>query len=117
MLDTLIVTFKLKNTYRVNTIIYGLRNIPGFRRLLKSSLYGNETIKVFVNILSFLMLFFIRVYFVLILNSIKKWTSLRIFCTKLHTASFKGVSLAVEQYSFSTKSARKSFPDFKRCLV
>lgn len=54
MLDTLINSFKLKNTYRVNTIIYGLRNIPGFRRILKSSLYGNKGIKIFVDILSLL---------------------------------------------------------------
>ena len=40
-----------------------------------------------------------------------------IFCTALHTASSQGDSLAVDQYSFSTKSAQNSFPDFKRCLV
>ena len=40
-----------------------------------------------------------------------------IFCTALHTASSQGVSLAVDQYSFSTKSAQNSFPDFKWCLV
>ncbi len=40
-----------------------------------------------------------------------------IFCTALHTATWQGDSLAVDQYSFSTKSAQNSFPDFKRCLV
>ncbi|MEE0930967.1 MAG: hypothetical protein UIM53_08205, partial [Acutalibacteraceae bacterium] len=35
----------------------------------------------------------------------------------LHTASSKGDSLSVDQYSFITKSARKSFSDFKWCLV
>ena len=54
MLNTLIIALKLRNAYRVNTIIYGLRNIPGFRRILKSSLYGNRAIKVFVDILSLL---------------------------------------------------------------
>ncbi len=40
-----------------------------------------------------------------------------IFRTVLHTASSQGDSLAVGQYSYSTKSARKSFTDFKWCLV
>lgn len=40
-----------------------------------------------------------------------------IFCTVLHTASSEGDSLPVGQYSSSTKSARKSFTAFKRCLV
>ncbi|MGM9972501.1 MAG: hypothetical protein ACI33K_00460 [Clostridiaceae bacterium] len=54
MLDTLIVSLKLSNTYRVNSIIYGLRNIPGFKRVLKNSLYGNKAIKIFADILSIL---------------------------------------------------------------
>ncbi|WP_426351106.1 hypothetical protein ACPWSR_07740 [Alloiococcus sp. CFN-8] len=54
MIDTFITTFKLRNAYRVNTIIYGLRNLPGFKRVLKTSLYGNKGIKIFVDILSIL---------------------------------------------------------------
>ncbi|MEE0929846.1 MAG: hypothetical protein UIM53_02465, partial [Acutalibacteraceae bacterium] len=40
-----------------------------------------------------------------------------IFRTAFHTVFSKGDSLSVEQYLFSTKSARKSFTDFERCLV
>ena len=39
MLNTLRLSFSLKNTYRVNSILHSLRQIPLLRRLLPAELY------------------------------------------------------------------------------
>ena len=40
MLKTLKISFGMKNTYRVNTILYGLKQIPLVKELLPAELYG-----------------------------------------------------------------------------
>lgn len=47
MLDTFLISFRLKNTYRVNSIIYMFKQIPIIRRVLPMSLYKNQSLKIF----------------------------------------------------------------------
>lgn len=54
MLKTLRISFSLKNTYRVNAILYSLKQIPGLKKLLPNKLYQVRGFKIFANILSFL---------------------------------------------------------------
>ena len=51
---TLKISFSLKNTYRVNSILYGLRQIPLVKKAIPASLYGIGGLKTFATILSFL---------------------------------------------------------------
>lgn len=54
MLKTFVTSFKLKNTYRVNSIIYSIKGLPIINKILPSSLYKNKSLKIFGNIISFL---------------------------------------------------------------
>lgn len=54
MIETFITSFKLKNTYRVNTIIYSIKGLPIINKILPSSLYKNKFLKIFGNIISIL---------------------------------------------------------------
>ena len=46
------ISFSLKNTYRVNTIIYSIRQIPILGRLLPRELYSVRFFKIFACILA-----------------------------------------------------------------
>ena len=52
MRKTLRISFALKNTYRVNGILFSLKQIPLLKRLLPASLYRSRGLKVFANVLS-----------------------------------------------------------------
>ena len=52
MNKTLKISFSLKNTYRVNGILYSLKQIPVLKRLLPQSLYKVRGLKIFANVLS-----------------------------------------------------------------
>lgn len=54
MLNTLRISFSLKNTYRVNCILYSIKQIPLLKHLLPATLYQIRGFKVFANILSVL---------------------------------------------------------------
>lgn len=54
MNKTLKISFSLKNTYRVNSILYSLKQIPLVKKLLPESLYQVREIKILANILSVL---------------------------------------------------------------
>lgn len=54
MIQTFITSFKLKNTYRVNSIIYSIKSIPFIKRLFSDYLYHNEGLKIFANVISIL---------------------------------------------------------------
>ena len=54
MFKTLRISVSLKNTYRVNSILYSLKQIPLLRRFLPSSLYQVKGFKILANILSVL---------------------------------------------------------------
>lgn len=51
---TLQISFSLKNTYRVNSILYSLKQIPVVKKILPEALYGVWGLKVFANVLSVL---------------------------------------------------------------
>ena len=52
MLKTFITSFKLQNTYRTNSIIYSLKQLPLIKRILPNSLYRNKGLKIFAGIIS-----------------------------------------------------------------
>lgn len=54
MLKTFITSFKLQNTYRTNSIIYSIKQLPIIRKILSNSLYKNRGLKIFANIISIL---------------------------------------------------------------
>ena len=54
MNKTLKISFSLKNTYRVNSILFSLKQIPLLKRLLPATLYQVKGLKIFANILSVL---------------------------------------------------------------
>lgn len=55
MIDTFIYSFKLRNAYKTNSIIYSLKSIPLVKKLLPDSLYASRTLKTFANVISFFM--------------------------------------------------------------
>lgn len=52
MLNTLRLSFSLKNIYRVNAILHSLKQIPLLKRLLPETLYQVRGLKVFANVLT-----------------------------------------------------------------
>lgn len=52
MVKTLRISFSLKNTYRVNSILYSLKQIPLVKKLLPDRLYQVRGLKIMANILS-----------------------------------------------------------------
>ena len=55
MIETFITSFKLQNTYRTNSIIYSLKQLPLIKRILPNSLYQNRGLKIFAGIISILL--------------------------------------------------------------
>lgn len=54
MNKTLRISFALKNTYRVNSILYSLKQIPLIKKLLPESLYKVQGLKILANVISVL---------------------------------------------------------------
>ena len=52
---TLKIAFRLKNTYRVNSIIYALKQIPLIKRILPGTLYQSKGLKLFAQIIAVIM--------------------------------------------------------------
>lgn len=52
MIKTLRLSFSLKNTYRVNSILYSIRQIPLLGKFIPGTVYQIQGFKVFANILS-----------------------------------------------------------------
>ena len=52
MFKTWKIAYSLKNTYRVNSILYALKQIPLLKRLLPEGLYRVRGFKILANILS-----------------------------------------------------------------
>ena len=55
MLEDFIISFKLKNTYRVNSIIYSIKQLPLINKILPDSLYENSGLKLLGNIVSIII--------------------------------------------------------------
>lgn len=54
MNKTLKISFSLKNTYRVNGILFSLKQIPLLKNMFPESLYKVQGLKIFANVLSVL---------------------------------------------------------------
>lgn len=54
MYQTLRLSFSLKNTYRVNGLLFSLKQVPILKRLLPAAIYQIRGLKIFANILSVL---------------------------------------------------------------
>ena len=54
MNKTLRIAFSLKNTYVVNSILYGIRQMPILKKILPVSLYQAQELKAFANVLTVL---------------------------------------------------------------
>lgn len=52
MLKTLRISFSLKNTYRVNSILYGIKQLPILKKILPAGIYQVRFFKIFANIIS-----------------------------------------------------------------
>lgn len=52
MLKTLRLSLTLKNTYRVNSILYAIKQIPLIKNILSDSIYSEGGLKIFANVLS-----------------------------------------------------------------
>ena len=52
MNKTFKIAYSLKNTYRVNTILYSLKQIPVLKKLFPQELYRDPDYKIFANIMS-----------------------------------------------------------------
>ena len=57
MIKSFITSFKLRNTYRANSIIYSIKQFPIINKILPNSLYKNKGLKIFANIMSILIEF------------------------------------------------------------
>ena len=55
MLQTFILSYKLKNTYRVNSILYSIKQLPIIKKILPDRLYKSKALKIIGNILSTLI--------------------------------------------------------------
>lgn len=52
MLKTLRLSLTLKNTYRVNSILYAIKQIPFIKNIIPDSIYSEGGLKIFANVLS-----------------------------------------------------------------
>lgn len=52
MLKTLRLSLTLKNTYRVNSILYAIKQIPLIKNIIPDSIYSEGGLKIFANVLS-----------------------------------------------------------------
>ena len=52
MLETFVQSFRLRNAYKTNSIIWSLKSIPLIKKLLPASLYSSRGLKTFANIIS-----------------------------------------------------------------
>ncbi len=55
MINAFVTSFKLRNTYKTNSIIYSLKSIPLVKRILPDSLYASRGLKAFANVVSILL--------------------------------------------------------------
>ena len=55
MIKTLRLSFALRDTYRVNGILYSLKQIPLLKKLLPDTLYQVRGLKIFAHVLSFFL--------------------------------------------------------------
>ena len=54
-MNDFIFSFRLRNTYKVNSILYSLRQLPFIKKILPQSLYSNHALKILGNVISILL--------------------------------------------------------------
>ena len=52
MFKSFILSYKLRNTYRVNSIIYSIKQLPLIGKKLPTALYASRGLKILGNIIS-----------------------------------------------------------------
>lgn len=52
MIEIFLQSFRLRNTYKVNTVIYSIKQLPLIKRILQDSLYKSKTLKIIGTIVS-----------------------------------------------------------------
>ena len=52
MLETFIQSFRLRNAYKVNTVIYSIKQIPLIKKILPDSLYKSKGLKILGTVIS-----------------------------------------------------------------
>ena len=71
MIDVFKQSFRLKNTYRTNGIIYSLKSLPIIKKFLPGTLYDSEGLKQFANVISMigeiLSVFYGKILYILLL--------------------------------------------------
>lgn len=87
MLNTFRLSFALKNTYRVNAILYSLKQIPLLKQLLPDTLYQVRGLKIFANVLAVL------------------WELITIFLFKYLYFFFMVCGLALIRFDLASKEA------------
>ena len=55
MFKSFIVSFRLKNTYRVNSILYSIKQLPILKKILPNTIYQNKGLKILGNSISALI--------------------------------------------------------------
>lgn len=80
MARTLRITFSLRNAYRVNNILYALKQIPLVGRILPEALYQEPGLKILANIISVLWEIFAALigkgaYFLILLGAVALYPS------------------------------------------
>ncbi len=53
MKNNFLISYKVKMAYRVNTVIYSLKQFPLIGKIIPDGLYGNDGLKVLGYIISF----------------------------------------------------------------
>ena len=54
MISTFKAGFRLRNTYKANSVIYSLKQIPLIKKLLPDRLYASRGLKAFANVIAVL---------------------------------------------------------------
>lgn len=101
MIKTLRLSFALKNTYRVNSILYAIKQIPLLKKIIPASIYQMRGFKVFANIISViweiisafigkLVYFFIMIFGILQLYELPSETEPQLFLHILLLLSVNG---------------------------
>lgn len=54
MIKTLRISFSLRNTYKVNSILYAVKQFPLLKKIIPANVYQKQSFKIFANILSIL---------------------------------------------------------------
>lgn len=101
MIKTLRLSFALKNTYRVNSILYSIKQIPLLKKIIPASIYQMRGFKILANIISGIgevastfvgkmLYFFVMIYGISMLYEMPEGTESQLFLHILLSLSVIG---------------------------